>query len=138
MPAYWLVKQEPGAYPFSQLVKDGKTYWDGVRNYQARNNLQAMKKGDVLLYYHSQSDKTVVGLAKVARAAYQDPTTEDERWVVVDVVPLKELVRPVELSQIKEDEALNEMALVRQSRLSVIPVTAKQFRRILKLGATRL
>ena len=138
MPAHWLVKQEPDAYPFSQLVKDKKTCWDGVRNYQARNNLQAMKKGDLLLYYHSQSDRAVVGIAKVVKAAYPDPTTDDERWVVVDVAPVKALAEPVTLAQVKGDAKLKDMALVKMSRLSVMPVTPAQFRRVLQLGRTKL
>ncbi|MEM7243923.1 MAG: EVE domain-containing protein [Acidobacteriota bacterium] len=138
MPQYWLVKQEPTTYPFSQLQADKKTYWDGVRNYQARNNLQAMKKGDLLLYYHSVKEKAVVGVAKVVKESYQDPTTDDERWVVVDVAPVKAMAEPVTLEQVKADELLAEMALVKQSRLSVVPVTAAQFKRVLKLGKTKM
>lgn len=138
VPAYWLVKQEPEAYAFSQLVKDKKTFWDGVRNYQARNNLQAMKKGDLVLYYHSQTDRAVVGVAKVAKESYQDPTTDDERWVVVDLAAVKALAEPVTLAQIKADPKLNETALVKQSRLSVMPVSAVQFKRVLQLGKTNL
>lgn len=132
---YWLVKQEPTKYPWSQLVKDKKTYWDGVRNYQARNNLQAMKKGDLVLYYHSVVGTEVVGVCEVARESYQDPTTDDERWVVVDLAAKKALKRPVTLAEIKEDKALADMALIKQSRLSVMPVTKPQFDRILKLGS---
>ena len=138
MPAHWLVKQEPDAYAFSQLVKDKRTYWDGVRNYQARNNMQAMKKGDLVLYYHSQTDRAIVGVAKVVKESYQDPTTEDERWVVVDLAAVKALAEPVTLAQIKADAKLKETALVKQSRLSVMPLTAAQFQRVLKLGATKL
>jgi predicted RNA-binding protein with PUA-like domain len=138
MPAYWLVKQEPASYPFSQLVTDKKTYWDGVRNYQARNNLKEMKKGDLLLYYHSRDGKEVVGVAKVAREAYQDPTTDDDRWVVVDVTPVKALTEPVTLTAIKAEAKLAEMPLIRHTRLSVMPVTAPQFKHILKLGKTKL
>ena len=138
MPAYWLVKQEPEAYAFSQLVKDKKTHWDGVRNYQARNNLQAMKKGDLVLFYHSQTDRAVAGVATVVKESYQDPTTDDERWCVVDLAAVKPLVEPVTLAQIKADAKLNETALVKQSRLSVMPMTAGQFKRILQLGKTKL
>ncbi len=138
MPAYWLVKQEPDAYAFSQLVKDKKTHWDGVRNYQARNNMKAMKKGDLVLYYHSQTDRAVAGVAKVVKESYQDPTTEDERWCVVDLAAVKPLAEPVTLAQIKADAKLNETALVKQSRLSVMPMTAGQFKRILQLGKTKL
>jgi len=132
---YWLVKQEPTKYPWSQLVKDKKTYWDGVRNYQARNNLKAMKKGDLVLYYHSVVGTEVVGVCEVVKEAYQDPTTDDDRWVVVDLAAKKALKRPVTLAEIKEDEALANMALIKQSRLSVMPVTKPEFDRILKLGA---
>ena len=121
-----------------QLVKDRKTYWDGVRNYQARNNLREMKKGDLVLYYHSVSDKAVVGVARVVKEAYQDPTTDDERWSVVDVEAVKPLAEPVTLAAVTADAALQEMALVKQSRLSVMPVTAPQFKRVLKLGKTKL
>jgi predicted RNA-binding protein with PUA-like domain len=136
--SYWLVKQEPTAYPFEQLVADKRTHWDGVRNYQARNNLQAMKKGDLVLYYHSVNDKQVVGVAKVVKEAYPDPTTDDERWVVVDLAAVKAIDRPVPLAEIKDDDVLREMSLVKQSRLSVMPVTKKQFDRVLKLGETKL
>lgn len=136
--AYWLVKQEPSAYPFAQLVADGRTHWDGVRNYQARNNLAEMGKGDLVLYYHSVNEKAVVGLARVVKAAYPDPTTDDERWVVVDLEAVKALKRPVPLAEIKADDVLSEMALVKQSRLSVMPVTRKQFERVLKLGGTKV
>ncbi|MHC5003449.1 MAG: EVE domain-containing protein [Planctomycetota bacterium] len=138
MPAHWLVKQEPAAYPFAQLVADRTTAWDGVRNHQARNHLQAMKRGDLVLYYHSQTDRAIVGVAKVAKTAYPDPTTDDERWVVVDLRAVEPLAEPVTLAQVKADATLKDMALVRQSRLSVMPVTAAQFRRVLQLGRTRL
>lgn len=133
--SYWLVKQEPTKYPWSQLVKDKKTYWDGVRNYQARNNLKAMKKGDQVLYYHSVVGTEVVGVCEVVRESYQDPTTDDDRWVVVDLAAKKALKRPVTLAEIKEDKALAEMALIKQSRLSVMPVAKAEFDRILKLGS---
>ena len=135
---YWLVKSEPAKYSWDHLVGDGSTYWDGVRNPQARNNLQKMGVDDLVLYYHSQDGKKVVGVSRVTRTAYPDPTTEDERWVVVDLAPVCPLARPVTLAQIKADPALAEMPLIRQSRLSVMPVRAPEFRRVLKLGETRL
>ena len=135
---YWLVKSEPFKYSWDQLVKDGSTYWDGVRNYEARNNLRAMKKGDLALYYHSNEGKEVVGVAKVTREAYPDPTTKDDAWVVVDVAPLKALSRPVPLSEIKTEPALSEMALLRRSRLSVVPVAKPEFDRVLRMGKTTL
>ena len=136
--SYWLVKSEPDAYAWSDLVRDGSTYWDGVRNAQARNNLLAMRVGDLVLYYHSNVGKDVVGIARVTRAAYPDPTTDDERWVVVDVAPVQPLVEPVSLAQIKADAALASIPLVKQSRLSVMPIDKPAFERILKLGKTRL
>ena len=135
---YWLMKSEPFKYAWDALVKDKWTYWDGVRNYEARNNLAAMKKGDLCLYYHSNEGKEVVGVARVKRESYQDPTTEDERWVVVDVAAVKALKEPITLEQVKADASLCEMALVRQSRLSVQPVTPPQFRKVLSLGKTKL
>ena len=135
---YWLVKSEPFKYSWDDLVRDGSTYWDGVRNYTARNNLQAMKKGDLLLYYHSNEGKDVVGVAKVTGEAYADPTSDDERWVVVDVKPVKKLARPVTLAEIKTEPKLRDMALLRQSRLSVQPVTKAQFERVLQMGKTKL
>ncbi|MAE94549.1 MAG: ubiquinol-cytochrome C reductase [Deltaproteobacteria bacterium] len=136
--SYWLVKSEPFKYAWDQFVKDGSTYWDGVRNYAARNNLQAMKRGDLVLYYHSNEGKEVVGVAKVAKESYPDPTTDDERWVVVDLVPVKPLAEPVPLAAIKADKVLAGIALVKQSRLSVLPLDKKAFDRILKIGKTRL
>lgn len=133
---YWLVKQEPEAYAWSALVKDGGTAWTGVRNFQARNNLRAMKKGDLVFYYHSVSDKQVVGLARVSREAYPDPTAREGDWSCVDLAPVKPLAAPVSLETIKADKALMEMPLVRQGRLSVQPVTKAQFQRVLKLGET--
>jgi predicted RNA-binding protein with PUA-like domain len=135
---YWLVKSEPFKYSWDQFVRDGKTFWDGVRNYQARNNLRAMKKGDKVLYYHSNEGLEVVGLAEVVREAYQDPTTPDDRWVVVDLKPLKPFERPVTLQEMKADKALENLALVRQGRLSVSDVSAAEFKRILQLGKTKL
>jgi predicted RNA-binding protein with PUA-like domain len=132
------VKSEPEKYAWDALVKDGSTYWDGVRNLQARNNLAAMSKGDLVLYYHSNVGKQVVGIARVTRGAYPDPTTRDERWVVVDLEPVKPLKRPVTLAEIKGDRSLADIALVRQSRLSVMPIEEKAFRRILELGGTKV
>ena len=131
---YWLVKSEPFKYSWDKFIEDGQTFWDGVRNYQARNNLQAMKKGDQVLYYHSNEGKEVVGVAKVIKESYQDPTTEDERWVVVDLKPVKKLKKPVTLQQIKQDDRLQNMGLIRQSRLSVMPVTEDEFHMILAMG----
>jgi predicted RNA-binding protein with PUA-like domain len=131
---YWLVKQEPTVYPFAQLVKDKRTTWDGVRNFQARNNLQAMSRGDRVLYYHSNVGQDVVGICEVAREAYPDPTSDDPRWVAVDLVPVKALAKPVGLERIKDDAALCDVPLVRQSRLSVMPLERAAFERIVKLG----
>ncbi len=135
---YWLAKSEPGAYSWDDFVGDGETYWDGVRNPQARNNLKAMKTGDLVLFYHSVVDPSVIGVARVTREAYADPTANDERWVVVDLKPVQPLEEPVRLSAIKADSKLADMALVRQSRLSVMPVARPQFDRILRLASTRL
>jgi predicted RNA-binding protein with PUA-like domain len=131
---FWLVKQEPEAYSWSMLVKDRRTAWTGVRNFQARINLRAMKKGDLVLYYHSVSEKQVVGIARVEKQAYPDPTATEGDWVCVDLVPVNALRKPVSLDVIKADKALADMKLVRQSRLSVTPVTREQFNRILKLA----
>lgn len=136
-PGFWLVKSEPVKYSWDQFVRDGKTFWDGVRNYQARNNLQAMHKGDKVLYYHSNEGLEVVGLAEVIREAYQDPTTEDPRWVVVDLKPLKPFKRPVTLQEMKTDKALENLSLIRQGRLSVSDVSPREFKRILELGETK-
>ena len=132
---YWLVKSEPVKYPWHQFVKDKKTVWDGVRNYQARNNLQAMKTGDLVLFYHSNEGMCVIGIAKVMKEAYNDPTTDDLRWFVVDLAPVEALKKPVTLEQIKADEQLANIALIRQSRLSVMPLTSNEFDRILELGS---
>ena len=131
---YWLVKSEPFKYSWNDFEKDGSTYWDGVRNAQARNNLQAMQVGDQVLYYHSNEGKEVVGIARVTKAAYPDPTTEDERWVVVDLAPLKPLSRPVTLAEIKADARFAEIPLVTHSRLSVMPIPKPAFDRIVSLG----
>ena len=135
---HWLVKQEPEKYPWTQFVKDKGTYWDGVRNYQARNNLRAMKKGDLVMYYHSVSEKAVVGVAKVTREAYSDPTAKEGDWSVVDLKPLKAMAESVTLERIKVDAKLGEIALIKQSRLSVMPLRASEFRRVLQLGKTKL
>ena len=135
---YWLVKQEPEKYPWAQFVKDNGTYWDGVRNYQARNNLRSMKKGDLVLYYHSVSEKAVVGVAKVTAEAYPDPTAKEGDWSVVDLKPLKTITVPVTLDQIKTDPKLSEVALIKQSRLSVMSLRAGEFKRILLLGKTKI
>ena len=132
--AHWLVKSEPSKYSWDDLVKDGSTYWDGVRNYQARNNLREMKVGDYALYYHSNEGKEVVGVAKVIRSAYPDPTTDDDRWVVVDVAPVKPLKVSVPLAQIKADPQLRQIPLVTHSRLSVMRLEKSDFERILELG----
>jgi predicted RNA-binding protein with PUA-like domain len=132
--AYWLVKSEPSTYSFEQLQKDGQTTWDGVRNYAARIHLRAMKKGDQVFYYHSNEGLAIVGIAKVAKEAYQDPTTDDEAWVAVDLKPHKKLKKPVALEQIKKDKRLANMALVRIGRLSVQPVTDKEWEIIMELA----
>lgn len=134
---YWLVKSDPDTYSWDHLIKDGQTFWDGVRNYQARNNLKAMKKGDKVLFYHSLKGLDVVGIAKVVKEAYQDPTTPDERWVAVDLKAVKPFKRPVTLKEIKRDKRLKDLALVRQSRLSVCPVSPDEYKTILELGQTK-
>ncbi|MGZ3758195.1 MAG: EVE domain-containing protein [Mucilaginibacter sp.] len=132
---YWLVKSEPIKYSWEKFNKEGRTFWDGVRNYQARNNLKEMKTGDLVLYYHSNEGKAVVGIAKVAKEFYQDPTTDDKNWVVVDLVPVETLKTPVTLEQIKADERLKDVGLVRQGRLSVMGLKAEEFDRIVELGS---
>ena len=136
--SFWIVKQEPSKYNWEQFEKDGSTYWDGVRNYQARNNLIAMNKGDLILFYHSVIGKEIVGIAKVTRESYPDPTTDDDRWVVVDLKAIKPFKVPVSLDNIKAHKELTEIALIKQSRLSVMPVTKKEFQILVKLGKTRL
>ncbi len=128
---YWLVKSEPGAYSWDDFVKLGRDHWDGVRNYQARNNMKLMKIGDQVFFYHSVKEKQVVGIAEVVREFYQDPTTEDDRWVVVDLIPVKKLEKPVTLDQIKSDEKLEGFALINNSRLSVMPVAQEHYQIIL-------
>jgi len=136
--SYWLVKQEPEAYSWDDFVKEGETYWDGVRNYQARNNLRAMKKGDLVFFYHSVSDKEIVGVAKVIREHYPDPTAKEGDWSVVDLAAAKPMKKPVSLAQIKAERSLEDIALIKQSRLSVMPITEVEFRRILELGETKV
>lgn len=131
---YWLIKSEPFKYSWEQFVQDGKTFWDGVRNYGARNNLKAMKKGDHVLFYHSNEGLAIVGIAKVLREAYQDPTTVDANWVAVDLRPIKAMTRPVTLAQIKAQPLLRNMDLVRLSRLSVGTVKENEYRKILTMG----
>lgn len=132
---YWLVKSEPFKYSWEKFNKEGRTFWDGVRNYQARNNLREMKEGDLVLFYHSNEGKNVVGVAKVVKEAYQDPTTDDTNWVVVDLVPVQSLDKPVTLEQIKAEESLKDISLVRQGRLSVMPLKATEFDKILEMGS---
>lgn len=132
---HWLVKSEPFKYSWEQFNKDGRTFWDGVRNYQARNNLKAMKEGDLVLFYHSNEGKHVVGVAKVVKEFYQDPTTADPNWVVVDLAPVEALKNPVSLVQIKAEESLKDISLVRQGRLSVMPLKATEFDKILEMGS---
>jgi len=132
--AAWLIKSEPAKYSWEMLVRDKRTFWDGVRNYQSRNNMQAMKKGDFCLFYHSVTGKEVVGVAKVVRTAYSDPTTDDDRWVVMDVAPWKAMKKPVSLDALRAETNTCDMALIKQSRLSVSPVTGKEYKAVLKLG----
>ena len=135
---YWLLKTEPSTWSLNDQLKSKITSWDGVRNYQARNNLIAMNKNDLVLFYHSVIGKEIVGIAKVTRESYPDPTTDDDRWVVVDLKPIKEFKIPVSLDQIKTHKELTEIALIKQSRLSVMPITKKEFQILLKLGKTSL
>jgi len=132
---YFLVKSEPFKYSWKQFNEDGRTFWDGVRNYQARNNLKEMKVGDLVLFYHSNEGKEVVGVAKVVKEFYQDPTTDDANWVVVDLVPVETLQHPVTLQQIKAEESLKDISLVRQGRLSVTQLKAEEFDKILEMGS---
>jgi predicted RNA-binding protein with PUA-like domain len=135
--AYWLVKSEPSVYPWSRLEAEKVAVWDGVRNFEARNNLRAMKKGDLAFFYHSNEGKAVVGVARVKREAYQDPTTKDD-WSVVDLEPVKALAREVTLAEMREIKALANMVLLRKSRLSVAPVTKNEFEAVLSAGKTML
>jgi predicted RNA-binding protein with PUA-like domain len=134
---YWLIKSEPFKYSWDKFLEDGNTFWDGVRNYTARNNLRAMKRGDQVFFYHSNEGLAIVGIAEVVKEAYQDPTTTDANWVVVDFKPVKTLKRPVTLAEIKAKSSLKNMDLVRLSRLSVGSVKEKEFRAILEMADER-
>jgi predicted RNA-binding protein with PUA-like domain len=134
---YWLVKSEPSSYSWDDLVKEKQTVWSGVRNYAARLHMRNMKKGDEVLFYHSNEGTDIVGIAKVAKECYQDPTTDDDRWVAVDLKPHKKLKNPVNLATIKKDKRLSEMALVRIGRLSVQPVTDKEWKTIMDLAGEK-
>lgn len=134
---YWLVKSEPFKYSWEQFQKDGKTFWDGVRNYAARNNLKAMEKGDKVFFYHSNEGLEIVGIAEVVKTAYQDPTTDDANWVVVDLKPVKTLSNTVSLAAIKAEPKLANMALVKLSRLSVGPVTADEYKQVMKMAGEK-
>ncbi len=136
--SYWLVKQEPEDFSWADFVKAGVAEWTGVRNYQARNNLRGMKKGDLTLFYHSGDEKAVVGIAKVKREAYPDLSAEDGDWSVVDLAPLKPLKKTISLASIKVDKQLQQIALIRNSRLSVMPLTEAEFNRLLSLADTAL
>lgn len=129
---YWLVKQEPEKYAFGDLIKDGATDWTGVRNFQARNNLRAMRTGDKVLFYHSVSEKAVVGIAEVSREEYPDPT--DEKWIAVELKPLEKFANPVTLEEIKAEKTLENIALIKQSRLSVMPLSASEYEKVLELS----
>lgn len=133
-PQHWLVKSEPVKYSWEKFNKDGRTFWDGVRNFQARNNLREMKEGDLVLFYHSNEGKAVVGVAKVVKEFYQDPTSDDPNWVVVDLAPVETLKNPVTLEQIKADDRLKDIGLVRQGRLSVMALKSEEFDRILEMS----
>ena len=134
---YWLVKSEPFKYSWQQFLKDKKTFWDGVRNYAARNNLRAMKKGDEVFFYHSNEGMEIVGIAMVVKESYQDPTTEDKNWVVVDLSPVKALKKPVTLVQIKAEPKFEDMELVKNSRLSVQKVTPEEWKLIMKMSGNK-
>jgi predicted RNA-binding protein with PUA-like domain len=131
---YWLVKSEPEKYSWEKFNKDGRTFWDGVRNYTARNNMKAMKEGDLVLYYHSNEGKEIVGIAKVVKEAYQDPTTEDPAWVVVEFVPVEPLAKPVTLAAIKAEPLLKDIQLVRLGRLSVVSIKPEEYDKILEMA----
>lgn len=124
---YWLVKTEPDVYSWEQFVADGSTFWDGVRNYEARNNMRAMKKGDLVVFYHTGDERQAVGIAKVVKEAYQDPTTDDAAWVVVDLAPVKPLATPYTLAQAKAHPILCESALAKKGRISVISLTKAEY-----------
>lgn len=131
---YWLMKSEPDVFSFDDLIAKGQEHWDGVRNYTARNNMQSMKVGDKAFFYHSNIGKEIVGIVKIVKEAYQDPTTDDTRWVCVDVAPIKKLKNPVSLAAIKANPKLAEMKIIKQSRLSVIDVTKAEFDEILEMS----
>ena len=135
--AYWLAKSEPSVYSYDQLVKDKQTVWDGVRNYAARLHLRGMKKGDEVLFYHSNEGTAIVGIAKVAKEAYQDPSTDNDAWVAVDLKAYKKLKKPVTLAQVKADKRLANMALVRLGRLSVQPVTDAEWKIIMEMAGEK-
>ena len=135
--AYWLVKSEPSAYSWDQFVKDKQTFWNGVRNYAARNNLKAMQKGDEILYYHSNEGLEIVGIAKVIKEAYQDPTTDEVAWVVVDLKPVRKLKKPVSLQQMKGDKRLQNMDLIRLGRLSVQTVKDDEWKVVMELAGEK-
>ena len=136
--SHWLMKSEPFKYSFAQLLRDGSTTWDGVRNFEARNNLRAMKAGDLVLFYHSSEGKAVAGVAKITREAYPDPTAEGEDWSVVELAPVLPLKVQVSLEDIRSEPDLAEIALLKRSRLSVVPVSKEHFDRILKMGKTKI
>ena len=136
--SYWLVKSEPSAYCFEDLRRDRRTRWEGVRNFEARNNLRAMKRGDLVLYYHSGEGKELVGIAKVVKAAYPDPTATEGDWCAVDLAPAKALTRPVALAALKAEKSLANLAVVRKPRISVTNVLPAEFARILQMAATKL
>lgn len=129
---YWLVKQEPEAYSFDDLIRDGKTDWTGVRNFQARNNLRAMRAGDKVLFYHSVSEKAIVGVAEVSREEFPDPS--DEKWIAIEIKPVEKFSKPVSLKQIKAEKSLENIALIKQSRLSIMPLTEAEFETIKKIN----
>lgn len=133
----WMVKQEPEKYSWDDFVRDGRTDWTGVRNFQARNNLRQMKVGDSVLFYHSSTGKCVVGIAEVAKAAYPDPTADDPQWVAVDIKPVKPLNEPVPLASIRYHPKLSNLPLIRQSQLSVMPLTREEFETIVAMGSGR-
>ncbi len=135
--SYWMVKQEPETYSWTDFVNDGRTDWSGVRNYQARNNLREMKNGDRVLFYHSGKDKAVVGLAEVVKSAYKDPTADDPQWVAVDLKPIKAFATPVLLAAIRYDKRLSQLPLIRQSQLSVMPLTKDEFDVIVAMGTSK-
>lgn len=135
---YWLMKSEPSKYSYAQLVRDGQTTWDGVRNYEARNNLRAMQVGDLALFYHSNEGKSVVGVARIKRAAYEDSTAPGEDWSVVDLEPVTPIKAPVSLDAIRADPTLAEIQLLKRSRLSVVPVSKDHFEKVLKMGKTKI